>query len=805
MKELRTFLDQLFIEGEYHEIKSDYTQNEIVNTTDQAFDCVNHYLNRGFKNIIITPNGSSKKQTGFFNDKSIDSSYWYFCDMDFKSGDHDNNNQIIENVDQFTEVCLSHLEAIGFIPTLIIYTGGGVHLGWKLTENIGDMDKDQYLKKQKQVFQLCFPEDLRNRTNAENISKCHGLRVPSTFNYKPLYRDENGNPFKVELLECNDMAYDPDYIDTLIIKHNIELAKISKPLNDIGSSNRDFKQFKLFKQIIDGENLKKLHGSGTYTSRSEKNIAICTFCIMKQWTYDDVENNYEKHMNVEGNRYFDEGERRKKYLKRTYYKFFDETVSVRDNKFTFYDPLAKKINKNQLNSHFDEHFHDIMQGNIANIEKTLKLFINGYWKVVQESTIRKYIFEYFREKHVSLDIGNHVNELTRRTLELADNIIIPTQKKGEYRFKICISFPNGTLYIYPKEGRHEFKHEHHKEDYCLFQIQEPYTDDLFDLDFDNSYIGKYFKTYYSEKAQKFLQMFLASILIPGFKHEKAMYLVSINKGRNGKGTLCETVLELINDDSVSLVEMEQLEKDHKDDDLANSILNIGSEINERNVQNQKALKRAISCDPRQFKSVFERPFKARPLAKHVFTANKYPNVVIDKPLMDRIVFLKLKDVQHQPDVAFKEQFSNDKRFLLSFMLNGIYKLIDAGFKLPEGDDVAHDWFAQNETITAFFDEYIEVDPSFSCWSTDIYRVYESWYEKNQKNTKTNLLGDTGLTRKINEILGSQYEFIRKDNNKRQYDEKADKTACKWIGFRIKDDKTRQGKLNLQDFTQQSTS
>jgi hypothetical protein len=31
------------------------------------------------------------------------------------------------------------------------------------------------LKKQKQVFQLCYPEELRNKTNAENICKCHGL------------------------------------------------------------------------------------------------------------------------------------------------------------------------------------------------------------------------------------------------------------------------------------------------------------------------------------------------------------------------------------------------------------------------------------------------------------------------------------------------------------------------------------------------------------------------------------------------------------------------------------------------------
>ena len=478
----------------------------------------------------------------------------------------------------------------------------------------------------------------------------------------------------------------------------------------------------------------------------------------------------------------------------------DEEPPLSIKTFDWYTPETMSISKNKLNHFFDERFNLIFQDNIANIGNTLRLFVNGYWRVVQEGTIKQYIFEYFRRCGVSLDIRNHVNELTKRTLEHAKSIHVPTDNTGLYRQRIAIPFTNGTLYIYPETGNREFKQEHRKEDYCLYQVQEPFSEDLFIMDFDSSFIGQYFKEYFSDQARRFLQMFLASILIPTFKHEKAMYLVSLNRGRSGKGTLTDTIIDLLNDEAVSLVEMEDIGKNHLNDDLANSILNVGAEINNRSKQNQKALKRVISCDPMQFKSIYEAPFKARPLAKHVFTANSYPNVDIDHALMQRIVFLKQIKTPEKPDPKFKEQFAANKRYLLSFILAGIYELIDSDFILPEGDNVTAEWFEANETITDFFNEYIGVDPEFTCLSTEAYRVYEDWFDRNLKGTNTARLGDSGFTKKINKVLGSQYDFIRKHNNERVFDETANKNAYVWHGFRIVDEKTRKGKLDLVDMT-----
>ena len=476
----------------------------------------------------------------------------------------------------------------------------------------------------------------------------------------------------------------------------------------------------------------------------------------------------------------------------------EQDVKLPVSSFYWYNKESMSIIKNQLNHYFDERFDLIFQGNIANIGKSLRLFVNGYWKVVQEGTIKQYIYDVFRQSGVSLDIGNHVKELTRRTLERAKTIHVPNDNTGLYRQKIAIPFTEGTLYIYPETGKREFKYKHRKDDYCLFQIQEPYSDDLFDMDFEGSFIGKYFSEYYSKQARCFLQHFLASILIPTYKHEKACYLVSLNRGRSGKGTLTDTIIELLNDEAVSLVEMEDIGSNHLNDDLANSIVNIGAEINDRSKQNQKALKRIISCDPMQFKSIYEAPFKARPLAKHIFTANSYPNVDIDAALMQRIVFLKQIKTPGKPDPKFKEQFSANKRYLLSYMLTGIYKLIESDFVLPAGDDVTHDWFEQNETITGFFDEFIEVDPEYTCLSTEVYRVYRKWYRDHLEGSKTAKLNSGGLTKKINKVLGSQHEFIFKDDNKRVFDEKSNTRAATWIGFRIMSDATRKGKLNLED-------
>ena len=246
--------------------------------------------------------------------------------------------------------------------------------------------------------------------------------------------------------------------------------------------------------------------------------------------------------------------------------------------------------------------------------------------------------------------------------------------------------------------------------------------------------------------------------------------------------------------------MEDIGTNHKNDGLANSILNVGAEINNRSKQNQKALKRVISCDPMQFKSIYEAPFKARPLAKHVFTANSYPNVDIDHALMQRIVFLKQIKTPGKPNPKFKETFAANKRYLLGFMLTGIYELIDSGFILCEGDNVTHEWFTQNETITGFFDEFIEVGEDYSCLSTEVQRVYESWYKDNLEGSKTAKLTSSGLTKKINKVLGSQHDFIYKDDNKRVFDKKANTRAATWIGFRIMSDAARKGNVSLEDMT-----
>ena len=212
---------------------------------------------------------------------------------------------------------------------------------------------------------------------------------------------------------------------------------------------------------------------------------------------------------------------------KTLAKAKDEEPPLSIKTFYWYTLETMSISKNKLNHFFDERFDLIFQGNIANIGNTLRLFVNGYWKVVQEGTIKQYIFEYFRRCGISLDMGHHVKELTKRTLEHAKSINVPADNTGLYRQKIAIPFTNGTLYIYPESKTHEFKPEHRKEDYCLYQVQETFSEDLFNMDFDGSFIGKYFQEYYSDQARHFLQMFLASILIPTYKHEKAMYLVSL--------------------------------------------------------------------------------------------------------------------------------------------------------------------------------------------------------------------------------------------------------------------------------------
>ncbi|MBC8460530.1 MAG: DUF3987 domain-containing protein [Deltaproteobacteria bacterium] len=214
-----------------------------------------------------------------------------WADIDCREGSHNKKNLPSK------EEALSFLKELPFKPSLIVWSGGGLHVYWLFKEPLyfhSEADRQQ-AKELSSRFQLTIISMAKahgwNLDNTADLVRL--LRVPGTFNFK---RD----PVEVKILEVNDFRYEPDSFEDFLIDEPQQEPQGACP--DVGSvTNLPFSVKQLIKNGAEkGE-------------RSEAIGSVLTALIKVRVTEDEIIRIFEE--NPIGEKYMEKGRGRVKWLK----------------------------------------------------------------------------------------------------------------------------------------------------------------------------------------------------------------------------------------------------------------------------------------------------------------------------------------------------------------------------------------------------------------------------------------------------------------------------------------------------------
>lgn len=264
----------------------------------------------------------------------------------------------------------------------------------------------------------------------------------------------------------------------------------------------------------------------------------------------------------------------------------------------------------------------------------------------------------------------------------------------------------------------------------LFMRPEEYDPDakseIWEAFLDVTFKGK------DRKAKKaILQEFAgASLFGAAPNYEKALILVG--PGANGKSVILKVMEGVMPPGSVTAVAPHDMDHEYRRAHLANSLLNIVSEVPAKELKESASVKAIISGDPIEGRPIRQKEFTFRPCAGHLFAANMLPDIS-DFTLGFRRRWLILtcpntvpEDAQI-PDLGGK-LLDQELQGILRWAVDGMVRLARQGRYTPckSSDREVITWLRSSDPIADFVEDCCKVKPHLFTPRLEVYHKYVLW-------------------------------------------------------------------------------
>jgi putative DNA primase/helicase len=175
--------------------------------------------------------------------------------------------------------------------------------------------------------------------------------------------------------------------------------------------------------------------------------------------------------------------------------------------------------------------------------------------------------------------------------------------------------------------------------------------------------------------------------------------------------------------------------------LAGKLLNIVSELPEADILDSEAFKAVISGDPRTARHIRQAPFTFRPVAGHLFAANRLPGAADHTHgFWRRVVVLQFNRVfgegEQEPELA-KRILDAELPGIVSWFLFGAQRVLaQGGYTIPPSSAKAVDkWRKSADQVRAFVDactKRLDTSPEShdGVPAQQLYRAYRCWAQDN---------------------------------------------------------------------------
>jgi len=230
-----------------------------------------------------------------------------------------------------------------------------------------------------------------------------------------------------------------------------------------------------------------------------------------------------------------------------------------------------------------------------------------------------------------------------------------------------------------------------------------------------------------EDTYKRMQEWAGYCLVPITPLQKCLFLKG--DGDNGKSVILETIASMLN--NVSTMEVHQLFEKFKVSELQGKLANICTDIQTTKIFSEE-FKKIVSGEPVTAERKFRDPFKFRPFAKILFSANNFiPTKDRSRGFFRRFDILEFKKIfpKDQQDEFLKDKLREELPGIFNWAYEGLKRLMANNWKMTESKEMEQslsEFKEASNPLQQFINEACEIDQK-ACVNTKNFRKeYENW-------------------------------------------------------------------------------
>lgn len=231
----------------------------------------------------------------------------------------------------------------------------------------------------------------------------------------------------------------------------------------------------------------------------------------------------------------------------------------------------------------------------------------------------------------------------------------------------------------------------------------------------------------------------ASLLGLATRYQRA--IVCVGDGANGKGVLTTIIEAIMPEGSCAHVPPQDMHQEYRRAMLAGKLLNIVSELPETDILDSESWKAIVAGDPISAREIRKEPFDFKPIAGHIYAANRLPGTADQTGgFWRRLIVLQFNRVfrpEEQDPTLAATILREERRAIVSWALRGAQRLLaHGGYTLPASSrDALTTWQLSTDQVRAFLEERtlpLSPDDPLARGDTpqQLYASYRSWATDN---------------------------------------------------------------------------
>lgn len=239
---------------------------------------------------------------------------------------------------------------------------------------------------------------------------------------------------------------------------------------------------------------------------------------------------------------------------------------------------------------------------------------------------------------------------------------------------------------------------------------------------------------------RLLQEYLGVALLgKATSYQRAIVLVG--DGANGKGVFSATAEGCFPPGSTCSIAPQDVGQEYRRAALAGKLLNVVSELPENDVVDSESWKAVVAGDTMTAREIRQAPFTFRPVAGHIYSANRLPGTADQTHgFWRRLIVVSFDRIfaEHEQNPRLADQILEAERpAIVAWLLAGAQRALASGtLTVPASSAAAKDrWRALADQVRAFAEDWtapLPLDAPTYDWTQaeTLYRSYRAWTAEN---------------------------------------------------------------------------